>query len=621
MINHSAGSGKTLTIAWMADLLDSLYSTENEKIFDNIIILTDRRSLYKNVKDDLEKFTHLQTKLNFTKHSGDLANFLDRNRAIIVTTIQKFGHIQDKLKSSDELKNRKVAFLIDEAHRSQDGKMALKQRQYFNNQEEADYEEGDDTETEIEEKIKNLNTNNQVFVAFTATTTPKAVSFFGEPFDSYSEEEAIKEGYILDVAQNIISYETLYHLSFNADYIPKQKDGNEYPSGIVSKALKTIAFNDDDLIQYKSEVIVKLFEEKVLSTANGKGKAMVVTSSRPTGLKYFKIIKTILEEKGVNYKVLFAFSDYTDPITNESVEEVKINKLDTLHYHKVIEDVFDLDDYKILVVANKFQTGFDQPLLTAMFLDKPVNGVNAIQTVSRLNRKHVDKEQDDILVVDFTNNSDKIFEAFNKHRKGSPYKEKEPDKDILPNLYKQIIDKAIFTEKEIQTYIEAYMDAEIEAGKRNSTADALLSNINQDYRTIFKTNLPKIEDQKEFISLLNRFVNLYYFIAQFFVMELKVNNFIVFAEVMADLLIKKGKTSELKQLLKNIELTKGAVKYHGSRANIHIVKEQRKTGLKMGNGGQAPPRTTIEEALAEIEQKYQISKEDAIVIKEICEEV
>lgn len=621
LINHSAGSGKTLTIAWMSDLLDSLYTVENEKVFDNIIILTDRRSLDKNVKDDLEKFTHLGTKINFTKRSGDLANFLDRNRAIIVTTIQKFGHIQDKLKSSEELKNRKVAFLIDEAHRSQDGKMALRQRQYFNNQEEPDNEEGDDTENEIEEKIKNLDTSNQVFVAFTATTTPKTVSFFGEPFDTYSEEEAIKEGYILDVAQNIISYETLYNLRFGNDYIPKQKDGKDFPSGVVSKALKTIAFNDDDLIQYKSEVIVKLFEEKVRNAANGKGKAMVVTSSRPAGLKFFKIIKTILEEKGADYKALFAFSDYTDPITNESIEEVKINQLDTLHHNKVIEDVFDLDEYRILVVANKFQTGFDQPLLSAMFLDKAINSVNAIQTVSRLNRKHVDKEQDDILVVDFTNNSDKIFEAFNKHRKGSPYKEKEPDKDILPDLYKQIIDREVFTEKEIQSYIEAYMDAEIEARKRNSTADALLSNVNQDYRNIFKTKLPKIEDQKDYISLLNRFVNLYYFIAQFFVLDLKVNNFIVFAEVMADLLIKKGKTSELKQLLKNIELTKGAVKYHGSRANIHKVKEQRKTGLKMGNGGQAPPRTTIEEALAEIEQKYQISKADAIVIKEICEDV
>jgi type I restriction enzyme R subunit len=621
LINHSAGSGKTLTIAWMADLLDSLYTSENDKIFDNIIILTDRRSLDKNVKDDLEMFTHLGTKLNFTKRSGDLARFLDKNRAIIVTTIQKFGYIQDKLQSGETLKNRNVAFLIDEAHRSQDGKMALKQRQYFNNQDIPDNEQGEDIEDEIEERIKKLDTSNQIFVAFTATTTPKTVSFFGEPFDSYTEEEAIKEGYILDVAQNIISYETLYNLKFNKDYIPKQKDGKDFPSGIVSKALKTIAFNDDDLIQYKSEVIVKLFEDKVERAINDRGKAMVVASSRPAGLKFFNTIKTILKEKEADYKVLFAFSDFTDPLTNESIEEVKLNELNTLHNNKHIEDVFDLDDYRILVVANKFQTGFDQPLLSAMFLDKPVNGVNAIQTVSRLNRKHPDKEQDDILVVDFTNNSSNIFEAFNKHRKGSPYKEKEPNVEVLNNLYNKILSCEVFKETEIQSYINAYMEAEEEARKRNSTADAILSNINQEYRTIFKTKLHRIEEQKTYIGLLNRFVNLYYFIAQFFVLELNVNNFIVFAEVMADTLIKKGKTSELKQLLKNVELTKGAVKYKGSKANIRKVKEPKKTGLKTGNGGQSPPRTTIEEALAEIEQKYQIRKEDAIVIREICEVV
>lgn len=620
LINHSAGAGKTLTIAWMADLLDSLYNNNNEKVFDNIIILTDRRSLDKNVKRDLEKFTHLGTKINFTDDSGDLAKFLDKNRAIIVTTIHKFGHIQDKLQSNTELKNRKVAFLIDEAHRSQDGKLALKQRQFFNN-DEPDIEDGDDTESEIEDKIKNLNTNNQVFVAFTATTTPKAVSFFGEPFDTYTEDEAIKEGYILDVAQNIISYETLFNLSYNSGYRPQMSDGKDFPAGIVSKALKTIAFNDDDLIQYKSEVIVKLFEEKVKDAAKGKAKAMIVASSRPAGLKYLNFIKTILEEKDAPYKVLFAFSDYIDPVTNEQIEEIKVNELNTKHPKKVIEDVFDLDEYRILVVANKFQTGFDQPLLTAMFLDKPVNGVNAIQTVSRLNRKHVDKEQDDILVVDFTNNSNKIFEAFNKHRKGSPFKEKEPDKNVLPELYKQIIDTEVFSEKEIEEYIKAYMKAEEQARKRKSTADALLSNLNQDYRTIFKTKLPSIEEQKQYIGLLRRFTNLYYFIAQFFVHDLKVNNFIVFAEVMADTLIKKGKNSELNQLLKNIELTKGAVKFHGTKANIRKVKEPKKTGVNISGGGHAPPRTTIEEALAEIEKKYEISKEDAIVIKEICEEV
>jgi type I restriction enzyme R subunit len=618
LINHSAGAGKTLTIAWMADMLDSLYTEDNQKVFDNIVILTDRISLDKNVKDDLELFSHLGRKINFSKRAGDLAKFLDKDRDIIVSTIHKFSHIQDKIQESEELKKRKVAFLIDEAHRSQEGKMALTLRKFFTKDgEEAEQEEDETSGTdEITDKLKKLDTSNQVFVAFTATTTPKTLAFFGEPFDVYTEEEAIQEGYILDVAQNIISYETLYNLK-----VKETLPDKDFPIGIVSKLLKNIAYNDDGLIQYKSEVIVNLFVEKVANTINGKGKAMVVASSRPAGLKYFENLKDIIEERELPFKVLFAFSDYTDPLTNESVEEIKVNELNTLHSGKVIEEVFDTDEYRILVVANKFQTGFDQPLLAAMFLDKVVNGVNAIQTVSRLNRKHPDKEQADILVVDFTNNSTNIFEAFNKHRKGTPYKESEPKKELLQQVYDAINELEVFTEDEIETYIKAYVEAETEAKKGESTADALLSNINQDYREIFKKALPKIEDQKNYIGLLRRYTKLYYFIAQFYSLDYHLHEFIVFAEAMANTLIKRGKTSELTQLLKNVELSKGAVKYHGQKTNLSVVKEPKKSGLKQGMGGNTPTRTTIEQALKDIEQKYQIPKEDAIVIREICEEV
>ncbi|MBL1219060.1 MAG: type I restriction endonuclease subunit R [Planctomycetes bacterium] len=618
LINHSAGAGKTLTIAWMADMLDSLYTEDNQKVFDNIVILTDRISLDKNVKDDLELFSHLGKKINFSKKAGDLAKFLDKDRDIIVSTIHKFSHIQDKIQGSEDLKKRKVAFLIDEAHRSQEGKMALTLRKFFTKDgEESEQEDDEQSGTdEITDKLKKLDTSNQVFVAFTATTTPKTLAFFGEPFDVYTEEEAIQEGYILDVAQNIISYETLYNLKVK-ETLPEK----DFPIGIVSKLLKNIAYNDDGLIQYKSEVIVNLFVEKVANTINGKGKAMVVASSRPAGLKYFENLKEIIKERELPFKVLFAFSDYTDPITNESVEEIKVNELDTLHSGKVIEEVFDTDDYRILVVANKFQTGFDQPLLAAMFLDKVVNGVNAIQTVSRLNRKHPDKEQADILVVDFTNNSTNIFEAFNKHRKGTPYKESEPKKELLQQVYDAIDELEVFIEDEIETYIKAYVEAETEAKAGESTADALLSNINQDYREIFKKALPNIEDQKNYIGLLRRYTKLYYFIAQFYSLEYHLHEFIVFAEAMANTLIKRGKTSELTQLLKNVELSKGAVKYHGQKTNMTVVKDSKKTGLKQGNGGNTPPRTTIEQALKDIEQKYQIPKEDAIVIREICEEV
>ncbi len=618
LINHSAGAGKTLTIAWMADILDSLYTEDNQKVFDNIVILTDRISLDKNVKKDLELFSHLDKKINFSKRAKDLADFLDKDRDIIVSTIHKFSHIQDKIQESEELKQRKVAFLIDEAHRSQEGKMALTLRKFFTKDgEEAEQEENDQSGTDdITDKIGKLDTSNQVFVAFTATTTPKTLAFFGDPFDVYTEEEAIREGYILDVAQNIISYNTLYNLKVK-ETLPEK----DFPKGLINKMLKNVAFNDDGIIQYKSEVIINLFVEKVANTINGRGKAMVVASSRPAGLKYFQNLKTIIEERELPFKVLFAFSDYTDPISNETIEENKVNELDTLHSGNVIEDVFDTDEYRILVVANKFQTGFDQPLLAAMFLDKIVNGVNAIQTVSRLNRKHPDKEQADILVVDFTNNATNIFEAFNKHRKGTPYKESEPNKELLQQLYDKIEKLEVFSEDEIETYVEAYLEAENKAKEGESTADAILSNINQEYREKFKMAISKSEDQKSYIGLLNRYTKLYYFIAQFYSLDYQLHKFIVFAEAMANTLIKRGKTSELTQLVKNVELSKGAVKYHGLKTNMTVFKESNKVGLKQGKGGSSPPRTTIEQVLREIEEKYPIPEEDAIVIREICEEV
>ena len=616
LINHSAGSGKTLTIAWMADLLDSLHTADNKKIFDNIIILTDRKALDKNVKDDLKLFAHLANKVNFAKKSKDLADFLDKDKDIIVSTVHKFGHIQEKLKKDAILKDRNVAFLIDEAHRSQDGKLALTYRSFFNDDDNDTENEDDFNEDENIKELEKLNISNQIFVAFTATTTPKTVSFFGDPFDVYSEDEAIKEEYILDVAQNIFSYQTLYNLRLKEE-IPTK----DFPVGVVSKALKTIAYNDADLIQYKSGVIVNFFEERVAKTINGKGKAMVVTSSRPAGLQFFKNIKTILEEKELPYKVLFAFSNFPDPTTKETIDEIKLNALDTLHQHKTIEEVFELPEYRILVVANKFQTGFDQPLLSAMFLDKAVKGVNAIQTVSRLNRNHKEKKQEEILVVDFTNNSQEIFDAFNKHRKGTPYKEKEPDKQLLIDTYNEIDVLEVFTNEEIELYINAYLDSENAARERDSEIDALMSNLNQDYKALFRKRVPNLENQKEYVALLRRYAKLYYFIRQFFKFDDFLHDFVVFADVVGNMLINKGKTSEMNQLLKKVELSKGAVKYMGMKTNLQVVKEPKKTGLKIGGSGNTLTRTTIELALEQIEEKYQISKEDAIVIKEICQEV
>jgi len=603
LVEHSAGSGKTLTIAWMADLLDSLYTVNNQKVFDNIIILTDRKSLDKNVKDDLGKFTHLGHKINFAKRSRHLAEYLENDRDIIVTTIQKFNYIQEKLSSNDILKNRKVAFLIDEAHRSQSGILAHTMREYFT------------TEDVVQECLEDVDISNQVFVAFTATATQKTIDYFGEPIDIYSEEEAIQEGYILDVSQNILSYETLYNLKINEAISDK-----DYPAGILEMMLKRKAFNDEGLIQYKAEVMVDLFEKNVADTIGKKGKAMVVASSQLAGYRYYQNIKTIFTEKNLPYKVLFAFSGFQHPDTEKLIEEEKLNQLDTLYRGLTIEEVFDMAEYRIMVVANKFQTGFDQPLLSAMFLDKEINGINAVQTISRLNRNHNEKNQEDITVVDFTNNSKNIFDAFNNYRKGAPYKEREPNKEVIIELYDEIIGKDIFSINEIETYVYEYLIAEEEAKKRNSTPDAILSNLNQEYRTRFKKQVKTIDEQKVYISLLSRYVKLFYFITRFFTVPSELTQFVIFAEVMSIILIKKGKTSELTEILKKIKLSKGAVLFEGIKINRRIAKKV-SSGSKVSTGGGTQPRSTITEALDKIKDKYNISDEDAIVIREVCEDV
>ena len=620
LINHSAGSGKTLTMAWMADQLDSLYTSDNKKVFDNIIILTDRKDLDKNITKDLKLFSHLSRKINFAKNSTQLATFLEKDRDIIVSTIHKFSYIQDKLQSDESLKNRKVAFLIDEAHRSQDGKLSLTMRQFFNDEDvsdDLDESKAEQEEAQAIDELQKLNISNQIFVAFTATTTPKTVAFFGEPFDVYTEREAIAEGYILDVASNIIAYKTMYNLQSNSSV----RTADEYPIAVLQKLMQNKAFEDDEIIQYKAEIIVNLFEKQTLHSIHGKGKAMVVASSRLAGLKYYRYLKTALKEKGLDYDVLYAFSDFTHPETKEKVEEVKLNELGK----DTIEDKFEKSNNRILVVANKFQTGFNQPLLSSMFLDKTVNGVNAVQTVSRLNRKHVDKEQSNILVVDFTNNADNIFKAFNQHRQGSPYQQTEPTKEVLEELYKEIINQNVFTEDQLRDYVEAYQKAESKASEKQSTLDAILSNINVAYKKIVEQKLPKLDERRAYISLLSRYKKQFYFIAKFYSLEEKFGTLCSFIEAAELSLFKNNSESQLKKALENIKLVRGAVPYLGEKVNETVSvqqtpKPQPSPKPRSGqNGGMK--KATIDDAIGDIKDKFNISDEDAIVIREVFETV
>jgi|GEM_PF-1221572 len=442
LIHHSAGSGKTLTICWLADRLHSLFKPgASEKLVDQVFILTDRKSLDTNIKDDIENFTHLKDVVGLARQAADLPRFLAERKPIIVTTQQKFAWVLDEIETNPELKKLRVAFLIDEAHRSQEGQMAAAIRLPFRNTDEPD---ADAPEPDPEEQIAKVireHDRNQLFVAFTATPAPATVTLFGEPFDTYSEAEAIAEGYIVDVAASIISYKTLYNL--HCPIVPKLDEEKLYPKGVVSKALQNVAFQDDGLIQYKSEVMLRIFEKNVMPLIGGRAKAMIVATSRVAGLRYFQIIKEKLKERGADYKVLYAFSDFVHPATNAPISEHAVNELKD---GELIEERFEGDDYRLMIVANKFQTGFDQPLLAGMFLDKPVVDRNAVQTVSRLNRCHEGKN--DVVVVDFTNNAKTILNAFAKYRKGTPFEPEEPDQALCLKLHYDILAAGVFTQKD-----------------------------------------------------------------------------------------------------------------------------------------------------------------------------
>ncbi len=498
-----------------------------------------------------------------------------------------------------------MAFLIDEAHRSQEGQMGAAIRLPFRQADEPDDEPDDEaTEAELEEQIARVireHDLNQLFVAFTATPSPATVSLFGSPFDSYTEAEAIAEGYILDVATNIISYKTLYNL--HCPIVPKPDEERLYPKGVVSKALQNVAFQDDGLIQYKAEVMLRIFEQDVKPLVGGRAKAMIVTSSRVAGLRYFEIIKEKLKERGADYQVLYAFSDFVHPETNAAVSEHAVN---ALRPGELIEERFEGDDYRIMVVANKFQTGFDQPLLAGMFLDKPVADRNAVQTVSRLNRCHDGKKG--VVVVDFTNNARHILKAFAKYRQGTPFEPEEPDQGLCPKLLAEILAVGVFTQQDAADLVKLL----------HSGTDAQIQFQVNALRNRFLARLTDWDDRKAFVHLLARFVRAYHFLTCFCTYAPEIAQFTSFAEYVGPQLIKAGSVSDLMKQIRATQVTKAAVQYQGVMTSGGPVKLR--PGKGKGGGGPPPTKVSVQDMIAQIRAAYEISDEEALYIRQVTEE-
>lgn len=466
LVEHSAGSGKSNTIGWLAHRLSSLHNEKDERIFDSVVVITDRVVLDRQLQNTIYQFDHRQGVVQkIDEDSRQLAEALESCAPIIITTLQKFPFVSGQLiKLGEErgegsrsyLPTHKYAVIIDEAHSSQSGETATELKGVLGGAElrkkalEMAEEEG---EVELERLFRAMAKRgrqpNMSFFAFTATPKHKTLAIFGrdgEPFHRYSMRQAIEEGFIEDVLANYVTYKTYYKLI-------KKVEGD--PNVERKKAARTLArfmrLHPHNIGQ-KTEVIVEHFQQHTRHKIGGHAKAMVVTGSRLEAVRYKQAFDNYIGEKGYPIKSLVAFSGIVedDKISEKSYTEVGMNNGVK---EKELPDTFAKPDYRVLLVAEKYQTGFDQPLLHTMYVDKRLAGIQAVQTMSRLNRTHPLK--DDTFVLDFVNDPAEIQEAFRQYYEGSVMGE-QVDSDRLYEVKAELDASGVYLQLEVDDFVTIF---------------------------------------------------------------------------------------------------------------------------------------------------------------------
>jgi type I restriction enzyme R subunit len=514
LIQHSAGSGKSNSIAWLAYRLSSLHNEKDERIFDSVIVVTDRRVLDSQLQNTIYQFEHKTGVVQrIDKNSNQLAYALGSGTPIIITTLQKFPFVVNEV---GEIPNRKYAVIIDEAHSSQGGEASKKLKEVLSSKslehaivdDEEAFDEEDEINAEVEKSCAARGKQNNIsFFAFTATPKYKTLAVFGtgniegnpQPFHLYSMRQAIDEGFILDVLKNYTTYGLYYKLTKAIDKDPKL---NKKKAAIAIG--KFVSFHPHTLAQ-KTQIIIEHFRKVVGKKIGGRAKAMLVTSSRLHAKRYFNEFKKYIEiQKYTEIKILVAFSGRViDDDFPEGVSEPTL----TGYGEQELPDVFDKDEYKILIVADKYQTGFDQPLLHTMYVDKKLSGVKAVQTLSRLNRTCPGK--DDTFVLDFVNDRETILSSF------QPYYEittiiSEPDPNHLYDLKGKLDEKQIYWQSEIEAFSNVYF----KESRRLTVRDQATLYAHIDPAVDRFKALDKEEERDEFKKSLRTWTNLYSFLAQ-----------------------------------------------------------------------------------------------------------
>jgi type I restriction enzyme R subunit len=522
LIEHSAGSGKSNTIAWLAHRLSSLHNARDERLFDSVVVITDRVVLDRQLQNTIYQFDHRQGVVQkIDEDSRQLAEALEAGVPIIITTLQKFPFVSGQLaKLSDErgegskshLPTRKYAVIIDEAHSSQSGETATELKGVLGGAElrrkaqEMAEEEG---EVELERLFRSMAKRgkqpNMSFFAFTATPKHKTLAIFGrngEPFHRYTMRQAIEEGFIEDVLKNYVTYKTYYKL------IKKAEDDPNVERKKAAKALARFMRLHPHNIGQKTEVMVEHFQQFTRHKIGGRAKAMVVTGSRLEAVRYKQEFDRYIQEKGYPIKSLVAFSGTVedDKIPEKSYTEVEMNGGIR---EKELPDTFAKPEFRVLLVAEKYQTGFDQPLLHTMYVDKRLAGIQAVQTLSRLNRTHPLK--DDTFVLDFVNDPAGIQEAFRQYYEGSVMGE-QVDPDKLYEVKAELDASGIYLHTEVAEFARVFFAPK----RRQSPGDHKTMNAILDRAVARFVQLQNTEEEETELwrGKLQAFRNLYSFLSQ-----------------------------------------------------------------------------------------------------------
>ena len=499
LIQHSAGSGKSNSIAWLAHQLIGL-EKNNTSIFASIIVVTDRIVLDEQINDTIRQYAQIAATVGHAERSGDLRRFIESGKKIIISTVQKFPYILDEI--GNEQRARSFAIIIDEAHSSQGGRTSAAMAQTLS---PAGAEGNDET---FEDKINRVMESrsllpNASYFAFTATPKNKTLEIFGTPepqpdgtvkrhaFHGYTMKQAIQEGFILDVLAHYTPVESYYKLAKTIE------DDPEFDANKARKKLRRYVEGHDHAIRLKAEIMVDHFHDKVLAQRKigGEARAMVVTNGIERALQYFHAVRDYLKERKSRYRAIVAFSGEHN-FGGAQVSEASLNGFPA----RLIAEKIQENPYRFLICADKFQTGYDEPLLHTMYVDKTLSGIQAVQTLSRLNRSHPQKH--DVFVLDFLNDAESIRDAFTPFYRATILAD-ETDPNRLHDLQAALDGAQVYTASQIEDFVRRYLDAD-----PRTQLDPILDNCVEVYRRDLNE-----EEQVDFKGKAKGFVRTYNFLS------------------------------------------------------------------------------------------------------------